>query len=69
MNEIERFFERAASWQADRRALSWTEKVRRVERLLPELRAWREARRQPAGRAAAESSGQRLEPADTECKG
>jgi hypothetical protein len=66
VTEIERSLARAASWQADRRALSWTEKVKWVERLLPDLRAWREARRQRAACAATESPGLRLERGDKE---
>ena len=48
MSDATRDLERAANWQAERRQQSWTEKVRQVERVLPDLRAWRRIREQSA---------------------
>ena len=47
MSDAIRNLERAANWQAERRQQAWTEKVRQVERVLPDLRAWRRIREQP----------------------
>jgi hypothetical protein len=62
MGDEEPLLERAARWQAERRALSWTEKVRLVERVLPDLRAWRDMRARLT--AAASDTGDRPPPDD-----
>jgi hypothetical protein len=58
VNDAKRRLEDVARWQVERRKLSWTEKVRLVERLLPDLRAWRDLREREA-RTAARSAQQR----------
>ncbi len=57
-DDLDRALERQARWQRARAAMSWSEKIREVERLLPTLERFRALRDAPL-KPAARSSGPR----------
>jgi hypothetical protein len=47
MSEIDRIFQRHAAWHKSLLRLSWEEKIRMAEAVMPTIRALRRQRQQP----------------------